>query len=95
MKLKRKHKLWAGLCVSVLLLSYFAITFVRQEKRMHTVGAENAALQQQLETLQLQQATLESDLENASSAAYIERVAREELGFVKQGEIKFTEADGE
>ncbi len=86
MSMKKKHKWILGLCVAVLVLGYFVVNYVRQEFRMRQIGQENA---------QLQQAALEGDLENASSDAYIERVAREELGFVKEGEIKFIEAEDE
>ena len=91
MRLRRKHKLWLGVCVAAFVLGYFAVTYVRQELRMNSLDEENAALEAQLDLLKLQQATLEGDLENRSSDAYIERVAREELGFVKKGEIKFVE----
>ncbi len=93
--IKRKHKLIACLCVCVLVLVYFAVSFLRQEKRMRELNAENALLQQELSELQLQRSALEGDLENASTDEYIERVAREELGFVKEGEIKFVEAEGD
>ena len=38
-------------------------------------------------------AALESDLEFSKTDAYIERVARGELGYVKRGEIKFVERE--
>ena len=41
--------------------------------------------------MRLTAAALESDLEFSRTDAYIERLAREELGYVKQGEIKFVE----
>ena len=93
MNMKKKHKWILGL--AVLVLGYFVVNYVRQEFRMRQIGQENAQLQQELDELKLQQAALEGDLENASSDAYIERVAREELGFVKEGEIKFIEAEDE
>lgn len=95
MSMKKKHKWILGLCAAVLVLGYFVVNYVRQEFRMRQIGQENAQLQQELDELKLQQAALEGDLENASSDAYIERVAREELGFVKEGEIKFIEAEDE
>ena len=43
--------------------------------------------------LQLTAAALEADLEFSKTDAYIERLAREELGYVKDGEIKFIPAE--
>lgn len=87
----RRHKLILCVCVCVFVLGYFALSYVRQGKRMQELDAENELLQQQLDELRLQKNALEGDLDNASSDEYIERVAREELGFVRDGEIKFVE----
>lgn len=93
--MKKKHKIIACLCVCALVLGYFFVTFFQQQGKMDSIGAQNAELEAKLEELRLRQAALESDLENAEGDAYIERLAREELGFVKDGEIKFVQEDND
>ena len=45
--------------------------------------------------MQLTAAAMQSDLDFAQTDAYIERMARKELGYVRQGEIKFIAAEDE
>lgn len=88
-KIQRKYILIAALVVAAVLLASFLLTLWEQEKRITRLREENAVMQAELDAEALRLAALEGDLANASSDAYVERLAREELGFVKDGEIKF------
>ena len=80
--------------VAALLLGYGA-TYFSQQKRIREADENIAALKSELKELQMQEAAMESDLAFSKTDAYIERLARQELGFVKEGEIKFVEMPAE
>ncbi len=85
---------------AVAFLVYVGITFFRQEAKLQQLRAEEAACQQKIVVLKEDVEALEEELENASSAETIERIAREKLKMVKPNEIIYiiqddnAEADG-
>ena len=91
---------WCIAAVVLFLLAGYGVTYFRQQRTMNQAQARIDEMNAQLEQMRLTAAALESALEFSRTDAYIERLAREELGYVKQGEIKFvqgqqTAPDGE
>ncbi|MGN1250763.1 MAG: septum formation initiator family protein [Candidatus Spyradocola sp.] len=82
---------WCIVAVVLFLLAGYGVTYFRQQRTMNEAQARIDEMNAQLEQMRLTAAALESDLEFSRTDAYIERLAREELGYVKQGEIKFVE----
>ncbi|MGB9660455.1 MAG: FtsB family cell division protein [Moorellaceae bacterium] len=75
---------------SVLLvcvcLAYLLYSFVHLGLRIHRVEEELMACRQQKAALLEEQARLQEEIRKLESDAYIEKVAREQLGLIKRGE---------
>jgi cell division protein FtsB/cell division protein DivIC len=72
---------------------YFAITVVRLVYTQETYKArqreEFESLTDQIQEIEQSNEELRRKIEYAQSSSYIERYARDQLGYVKEGEIKF------
>lgn len=86
---------WVLAGLVVLIVTAYGVTWFEQKKIMDEKRADIAQLEAQLAEMQLTAAALEADIEFSKTDAYIERLAREELGYVKDGEIKFVAAESE
>lgn len=71
------------------LLLYVGVTFFIQQQELNRLKAEQQELQQQTEDAAMEKDKLQHMLETAKTDAYIESVAREKLGWVKQGETRY------
>ena len=70
----------------------FAIVFsisIYSFIKLGSVRRESASYNSQLEQLQNQKNKLENEVENMKTDEYIEEQARENLGMIKDGEIKY------
>lgn len=74
-----------------LVICYFSVAFVKQEVKMREQHEKADALRQQIADIQARNQELQRLIEYTKSDEYIEKVARERLGWVKEGEIKFVE----
>ena len=84
---------WILIAFLLLLAVGYGVTYLQQQKSIDAAQQRIDELNNQLEEMRLTAAALESDLEFSKTDAYIERVARGELGYVKRGEIKFVESE--
>lgn len=85
MRKKKKLNIFILVLLSGLVV-YFVVTFVRQQEEISTIQAEMRALQHKIaqeeethEELLDQKSIIETD-------EFIEKIAREKLGMVKEGE---------
>lgn len=74
--------------VIALLLVYVAVTFTSQFGSLASMQRDLAAIEQEIQEIKQKNEVLRSDLRDAQSAAFIEEVAREQLGLVKTGETR-------
>ena len=86
---------WGLFAFALLLVAGFAFTYFQQQRSIDAAQARIDELNATLDELQLTAAAMQSDLDFAQTDAYIERMARKELGYVRQGEIKFIAAEDE
>lgn len=86
---------WGIAALVLFLLLGYGVTYFRQQHTMGQAQARIDELEAQLEDMRLTAAALEGDLAFSKTDAYIERLAREELGYVKHGEIKFIAEEGD
>jgi cell division protein FtsL len=70
-----------------LIAGYFLYLVIGQQSQLSTIEAENKAAQQRLEQVAQTNVSLTEERNQLSTPAYIEKIAREELGLVKPGEI--------
>lgn len=71
----------------ILVLSViFVVSFVRQEKAIKRIQEDIQAKQEQLQELQEKNERLQEENLKAQSDEYLEKLARERLNMVKNGE---------
>ena len=64
----------------------FATTFVNQEITKKKLNENKVKVEQELEGLKQKNIELTEEFNNSKTDAYIERMARERLGMIKEGE---------
>ncbi len=77
--------------LALLFLGYFGITMFKQEIKLNEQKAEIQHLNDKIAETEEVNAELERLIEYTESEEFIEKVARERLGWVKKGEIIFIE----
>ncbi len=81
----------AKFMIMLCLIIYLAAIFVKQEFILRQQYSETSKLEQQLEQIKRDNDDLERQIRYTQSEDYIERMAREKLGWVKEGEKVFIE----
>lgn len=79
--------------VIIILVAIFCISYVRQELAMNKIQKDIEAKQTQLNELQDKNKKLQDEVNQSSTDEYIERMARERLGMIKEGEKVITNSD--
>lgn len=92
-KLKPKVKRTLLIGVSLVMVVYMASLILRQEQQLGRQTQDIAALGGQLETLEETNVELRRTLDFANSDDFLEMIARQQLGYVKEGEIRFVPED--
>lgn len=72
-----------------VVLVFVGITFWHQEVELNKLRSKQTDLQNQQADNELEQDKLTHVLEAAGTDEYIESIAREKLGWVKEGETRF------
>lgn len=75
-----------GTLVLVAVLAYAVFAFGQVYYQIHSLNKTKASLEAQLSQLQSENKALHDKAQMVNSDAYIEKLAREELGLVKPGE---------
>lgn len=92
--MKKKHykmKPRMKALLMLIFLSYFFIIIYRQEIKMKEQLGKIAHLEDEVEATDEMNVELQRLIDNAHSDEHIERIARERLGWIKEGEIIFIE----
>ncbi len=79
--------------VIIILIAILVISYVRQELTMNKIHKDIEAKQTQLNELQDKNKKLQDEVNQSSTDEYIERMARERLGMIKDGEKVITNSD--
>lgn len=79
--------------VIIILIAILVISYVRQELTMNKIKKDIEAKQTQLNELQDKNKKLQDEVNQSSTDEYIERMARERLGMIKDGEKVITNSD--
>ncbi|MDL2225942.1 septum formation initiator family protein [Eubacteriales bacterium OttesenSCG-928-M02] len=75
---------------SVLFL-YVGITAIVQWREYRSIKAKAAQLEEEKRTAEIRQKELENTILYGDTDAFIERMVREKLGWVKKGETRYVE----
>lgn len=79
--------------VIIILIAIFVISYIRQEVTMNKIQKDIEAKQTQLNELKDKNEKLQDEVNQSSTDEYIERMARERLGMIKDGEKVITNSD--
>lgn len=92
MSRRRKIRIkWFRLAV-FMIAGYFIYLIVGQQSQLSAIEAENKLTRQRLEQAIQVNAALKEERDKLNTPAYIEKIAREELGLVKPGEVPYIPA---
>lgn len=86
---RRKFKRLLAILVCIYAIGMMVNIVVRQENMKSVQKTDYQSLTDEIEQIRLANEDLELKIEFAKTDAYIERIARDQLGYVKEGEIKF------
>jgi len=79
----------------IFIFAIFIINFIKQEITIRRIQEDIVISQEQLDELQEKNSKLEEELQNINSEEEQERLVRERLGMIKEGEkvVNFNEQD--
>ena len=84
--------MWAGAlpCILLVVLGIiFYVVMAQSRQRLDALSTRNEQLQQQYAALDQKNRDLREELTYVATDAYIEETARNEFGYVRDGEIHF------
>lgn len=86
---KRKYRLNWFRVVMIAIILYTVYVCVNQQLQYAAISREMEATRTQLEQLQQTNEAMNQEKQKLSTPAHVEKLAREELGLVKPGEIPY------
>ncbi|HIQ83716.1 MAG TPA: septum formation initiator family protein [Candidatus Pullichristensenella stercorigallinarum] len=86
-----KPRFWLMLSLTAALV--FSVSFLVARNRLDAAAAEVAALEAQRDQLVREIGTLQDEINFAQTDEYIERAARDELGLIMPGEVRYVNAN--
>ena len=90
-KKRKKFTRWIALLVAIVSV-YAIVVFIQQQVQIREQKSQIAQAQDKLNGLKEQNDALSQQTEDARSDENVEKIARDKLNMVKEGEILFTEA---
>lgn len=88
---KRRIKLRFKLLILLACAVYALFVYFNQDAVLGELNKEKNELQEQYAKNNIEYAELQNELNYMNSDAYVEKTAREKLGWVKENELKFVE----
>ena len=89
-KRKRRFDFFVPLMANII--GYFAFVLVSQQVHLGQLAENQAAAEARLSAAQEENEALKQEKAALSDPAYIEKIAREELGMTRHGELPYTTA---
>lgn len=93
MQKSRKYRVKWFKIFLVVMGGYFIYLTIGQQSQLASIRRETQATNTQLQHLQQTNAALNEERKALHDPKYIEKVAREELGLVKPGEIPYVSGE--
>jgi len=88
-KIKQLKKRRLIFFTGVLVVALVCLVFASQENKLLAIRKEQQALSEEYNAIQIEKQRIEYMIEYARSEEYLLQYAREKLGYVKPGDIKF------
>jgi cell division protein DivIC len=89
---KRKRRFDFFVPLMVVLIGYFAFVLVSQQVHLGQIAENQAAAEERLSAAKVENEALKQEKAALSDPAYIEKIAREDLGMTRHGELPYTAA---
>ena len=89
---KRKRRFDFFVPLMAIIIGYFAFVLVSQQVHLGQLAENQAAAEARLSAAQAENEELKQEKAALSDSAYIEKIAREELGMTRHGELPYTTA---
>ena len=89
---KRKRRFDFFVPLMAIIIGYFAFVLVSQQVHLGQLAENQAAVEARLSAAQEENEALKEEKAALSDPAYIEKIAREELGMTRHGELPYTTA---
>ncbi|MBO6178775.1 MAG: septum formation initiator family protein [Selenomonadaceae bacterium] len=87
---KEKGRQYKWIIVAALFIIYFSSVLINQQVHLNQVEMDQIAADSRLELAKRENEELLKERELLNDVNYLEKVAREELGMVKAGEIPYS-----
>ena len=90
--MKERKSGWTPSFFTILValwLVYFGYTFFNQQSHLDAVAQDRAVEMERLEAARVRNAALKEEKEGLDKPENIEKIAREELGMTKHGELPY------
>jgi cell division protein DivIC len=78
--------------VLLIVFAVFSYTLFEQQVHLTTIDRDYAAAQERLDMAQQENGSLHQEKHDLNDPAYIEKVAREDLGMTRPGEMPYIPA---
>ena len=89
MAVRRRYRVrWLRVLILVTA-AYFVYLAIGQQFELYTIHRETAALQDRIAELEQSNKALIDEKSRLASPSYVEKIAREQLGLVKPGEVPY------
>ena len=89
---KRKRRFDFFVPLMAIIIGYFAFVLVSQQVHLGQLAENQAAAEARLSAAQEENEALKQEKAALSDPAYIEKIAREELGMSRHAELPYTTA---
>ena len=89
-RLHVRPRFWLLLSLTAALV--FCVSLLVAQNRLNAAGAQVDALTQQRDALVREIGELQGELNFVQTDAYVERAARDELGLIMPGEVRYVNA---
>jgi len=86
---KKSKSRWFPAAIAIIVV-YFMTVIISQQVRLNHVERDQTAANYRLEAARQENEALLQEKERLSDPEQIERIAREELGMTKDGELPYT-----
>jgi cell division protein FtsL len=87
--LRRKYRIRWFRVLTLLAASYFIFLAVGQQFELYTIQRETSSLKIRIAELEHTNKAMTDEKKLLSSPAHVEKIARDELGLVKPGEVPY------
>ncbi|MBR2215407.1 MAG: septum formation initiator family protein [Selenomonadaceae bacterium] len=88
---KKRGINWYYVLIAVIIL-YFSSVLIHQQFYLNQVGADKQTAESRVDQARAENEALKAERDRLNDRAFIEKVAREELGLTKPGELPYSSA---